>query len=225
MTNVKYASIDCNEKFINIYTETLVGNCCKDPLGYECFQALDADLYSIGDAVLKALDKSRDLTLPEEDRNNFSAICSEDGVLVAREWLYEKHPEWKLFDKDSEAMLEASERWWKEIEKIYKVRSKEATFKRMQKNMQNVAVRKDMNNIKFKSLIHDRYGGWGSTKDNPAIEFSIPSSSPVDVVGAAAKYAIGNCRGKGADLIRGILFPEGQPETFEDYLKELELSV
>ncbi len=40
-----------------------------------------------------------------------------------------------------------------------------------------------------------------------------------ELVGAAAKYAIGNCRGKGADLIREILFPEGQPEGFDEYLK------
>lgn len=45
------------------------------------------------------------------------------------------------------------------------------------------------------------------------------------LIGAAVKYAIVNCRGKGADFMRNLLFPDGQLETFEKYLESLGLSM
>ncbi|MBQ7674565.1 MAG: hypothetical protein IJT36_08710, partial [Alphaproteobacteria bacterium] len=59
----------------------------------------------------------------------------------------------------------------------------------------------------------------------PSVEMKIPSDSSVEVIGAAVRYAIGNCRGKGADFMRNLLFPDGQPETFEQYLESLGLSI
>ena len=43
----------------------------------------------------------------------------------------------------------------------------------------------------------------------------------VEVISAAVRYAIGNCQGKGSDFMRKLLFPEGKPDAFEEYLKRL----
>jgi hypothetical protein len=56
-------------------------------------------------------------------------------------------------------------------------------------------------------------------------KFSIPSTSPPEVIGAAVKYSIARCTGKGADLVAKKLFPNGVPETFEDYLASLNLKI
>ena len=215
----KYAGILCNEKFINIYTLSDVGDCRYDPLGENIYIPLDSDLHTIGDSVLKALSKSRDLSISDEDRESFSGLCDTKGVFVARQWIYERYPERKLFDNEL-----CDKRYHETIEDM-RVKYGYKTKSVLLKNMQMLAISCDTENeTNFKSWQHKNGDHWsGGDKKDPALEFSISSSSSVEVVGAAAKYAIGNCRGKGADLIRGILFPNGQPENFEEYLKELGL--
>ncbi len=214
----KNAGIECNEKMLRVSTYSIVGNMAEDPLGEDIYLGLDADLYSIGDAVLKALDKSRDLSISAEDLAELNRLDFQD-VSKDREWVYERYPERKLFD--NKTYMEYYLNKLDNMMKTYKFRSKKAFYT----NMQRLYIYLD-DNLLFDSWYHESTEGWGDPYGKtPSIKFSIPSSSSVEVVGAAAKYAIGNCRGKGADLIRGILFPEGQPESFEDYLKGLELSV
>ena len=86
--------------------------------------------------------------------------------------------------------------------------------------MQTINIEGDSNFIKFIPTEHVRYG-WDGISDEERSEVVIPSTSSLEIIGAAVKYAIGNCRGKGADLIRSLLFPNGQPETFEKYIEEL----
>lgn len=102
--------------------------------------------------------------------------------------------------------------WVQKVMKEYGYKTKKALFQ----NMQHTLVEDDGENILFSSSYHLTTDSWGNPDGKtPDIEFKIPSSSSVEVIGAAAKYAIGNCRGKGADFMREMLFPNGQPETFE----------
>lgn len=215
----KYTCISCNEHYVSIVTQSLVGNRCDDPLGEEFYLELDSYLPTIGDSVLKALSKSRDLSISDEDRECYTNMIDEKGIDVADKWFDERYPEWKLFDNEL-----CDKRYHETIENM-RVKYDYKTKSVLLKNMQMLAISCDTENeTHFKSWQHKNGDHWsGGDKKDPALEFAIPSLSSVEVVGAAAKYAIGNCRGKGADLIREILFPEGQPETFEEYLKELGL--
>jgi hypothetical protein len=67
---------------------------------------------------------------------------------------------------------------------------------------------------------HSRLG-WGGMPESCNIV--IPSSSSPEITGAAVKYSIACCTGKGADLVAKKLFPGGVPDTFENYLKSLNL--
>ena len=90
--------------------------------------------------------------------------------------------------------------------------------KKLYENIQCVSIECKDNIINLLSWIN----GWHGNRTNEReTEFTISSTSSLEVIGAAVKYAIGNCRGKGADLIRSLLFPNGQPETFEKYIEEL----
>ena len=99
--------------------------------------------------------------------------------------------------------------------KAYGYKTKTALLK----NMQHVSVENDGENILFSSSWHLTTDSLGDPDGKtPSVEFTIPSSSRVEVIGVAVKYAIGNCQGKGADFMRNLLFPDGQPATFEEYL-------
>ncbi len=213
----KYTEIYCLKNFIEVCTYSLVGNRQQDPLGEDIYLGLDADLYSIGDAVIKALDKSRDLSIPEDDRLLYVDMVEKGEIEAADKWFDDKFHEWKLFDRA--LVEERGEKWMAYLAENYKIKTANALYK----NMQIVDCELVDGVMSFFPNLHKVLRGWERCPKE--LQIHIPSSSPVEVVGAAAKYAIGNCRGKGADLIREILFPEGQPETFEDYLKELGLSV
>ena len=106
--------------------------------------------------------------------------------------------------------------------KEYEYKTKTALLK----NMQHVSVEDDSEFIIFNSHYHLTIDSWGDPDGKtPSVEMKIPSDSLVEVIGAAVRYAIGNCRGKGADFMRNLLFPDGQPETFEQYLESLGFSM
>ena len=213
MNNKKYAGINCNEKFLEIYTCSDSGWIQDDPFGEDIYFELLADNKIIGESILKALVKSRDVSISEEDRQ---ALI--EGK-VTRQWIKEKYPgrEWTT----PVAAAERFKKWLADAMKAYNYKTKTALLK----NMQHVSVENDGKNILFSSLWHLTTDSWGDPDGKtPSVEFTIPSSSSVEVIGAAVKYAIGNCQGKGADFMRDIIFPDGQPTTFDEYLKELNLA-
>ena len=216
----KYTNVECNEKLIEVYTVSLVGNSQKDPLGEDIFFDSNIDLKTLGNAVVKSLAKSRDLSISNEDMNKYSEIKYSKGRDAAEEWFYQRFPEWKLFDLENDIWKEKNKFYWENIERIYKSRSHTAISRKVNQNMQIIDVEKNVDYVKFTPTKHERYG-WGGIQEKEKFEVIIPSTSSSEVIGAAVKYAIGNCRGKGADLIRSLLFPNGQPETFEKYIEEL----
>ena len=202
----RYCSFKCNEKFLEIRTCSDAGWIQQDPKGEDIYLEPLADCRIIGDAVLKALAKSRDLSISEEDRQ---ALIDKK---VTRQWIRDKYPESALFAVA--ACMERYKEWVQRVMKEYKYKTKKALFQ----NMQSVSVEQDNDCIEFSSLYHLTIDSWGDPDGKtPSIEFKIPTNSTPEIIGAAVKYAIGNCRGKGADFMRDLLFPEGQPASFELY--------
>ena len=206
-------SMSINEKFMEIITFSGEGGRIDDPAAEEIYLDLLSDIKTVGEGMLKALSKSRGLPVSEED---LQAYLEER---VSRQWIYEKYPEVRLFS------LKASyERYKLRIEKAIKMYG----YKRKRDfwaNMQVVSVEDEDGKMAFFLFNHAKLKAWDGGNNVRSLNFSIPSNSSEEVIGAAVRYAIGCCRGLGADYLRGLLFPEGQPETLEEYLKQLNLSL
>ncbi len=209
MTIKQYAGIVCNEKFLEIDTGSYSGWVTRDPEGEDIYLSPLADFRTVGESLLRAFAKSRDVSISEEDRQ---ALI--DGR-VTRQWINEKYPgrEWAT----PVACAESYKEWLKQVMKEFKYKTKTALLK----NMQHVSAKNDGEFIMFTSDYHLTTDSWGNPDGKtPSVEMKIPSTSNVEIIGAAVRYAIGNCRGKGADFIRELLFLEGKPDTFEEYLKQ-----
>lgn len=101
--------------------------------------------------------------------------------------------------------------------KTYGYKNKTVLFK----NMQHCKVKFINNEITISPKKHDKLEGWEGM--DKKFNLVIPSISPPEIIGAAVKYSIARCTGKGADLVAKKLFPDGVPETFDNYLKSLNL--
>lgn len=203
----KEAVLGVNEKFIRVLTCSYSGWITDDPFGEDIYLDLFVDFRDIGESVLRALAKSRDVSISEEDRK---ALI--DGK-VTREWIDEKYPEGKIFDP--EPCERRYKEWLQYAMKQYKYKTKKA----LMQNLQNVSIQQDAECIIFNPTNHESIEGYGAVPKE--LKLIISPDSSLEIIGAAAKYAIGNCRGKGADFMRNLLFPEGQPDTFEKYTEML----
>jgi hypothetical protein len=109
-----------------------------------------------------------------------------------------------------------------EVEKTikkYDYKNKKSLFE----HMQSCSVEMDDKSITISPWNHERLDSWDGI--NKKFVVTIPSTSSPEIIGAAVKYSIARCTGKGADLVAKKLFPEGVPETFEGYLKSLNLEI
>jgi hypothetical protein len=87
------------------------------------------------------------------------------------------------------------------------------------KYMMNCSAMLEDGKIIIGSTKH-KAGGWEGMH---SCDIIISSSSPPEIIGAAVKYAIARCTGKGAYEVAKKLFPDGVPDTFDDYLDSLGL--
>ena len=101
--------------------------------------------------------------------------------------------------------------------KRYNYKNKKSLFE----NMQFCSAEMGDKNIAISPWNHEKLDSWDGI--NKKFATVIPYNSSPEVIGAAIKYSIGRCTGKGADLVAKKLFPVSVPETFEDYLKSLNL--
>ena len=88
--------------------------------------------------------------------------------------------------------------------------------------MQHVSVEQNEEHIIFEPTNHESIDGFSGDDTSEYLNVVIPANSSPKIIGAAARYAIANCRGKGTDFMRNLLFPDGQPETLEEYLRQVE---
>jgi hypothetical protein len=134
--------------------------------------------------------------------NRSRALTSEDDDYFLLSWTGQKD----VYKSEVEKTI-----------KKYNYKNKKSLFE----YMQSCSMEMDDKNIKISSTKHDKLEGWGSTVKD--YKLPIPADSPPEIIGAAVKYSIARCTGKGADLVANKLFPDGVPDTFEDYLKSLSL--
>ncbi|MDR2107267.1 MAG: CdiI family contact-dependent growth inhibition immunity protein [Holosporaceae bacterium] len=213
----KDAEIYCNLDFIEISTVTTCSMSYKDPLGDDFFFPLDEQLEVLGSALISALEKSRDLSSSPEEKKEFTENAPDILSGKFREWYDGYHQKWlnnkperRLFEENLRRQRESE--WLNNILKCYGYKNEKALYK----NMQACSATEESEEIKFFSQGKDE-----SSKGTSG--FKIKSASPPEVIGAAVKYSVARCTGKGADLVAGKLFPDGVPDTFEDYLKSLNL--
>jgi hypothetical protein len=101
--------------------------------------------------------------------------------------------------------------------KKYNYKNKKSLFK----NMQSCSVEMEDKSITISPWNHEKLDSWYGINKNFIITISATSSS--EIIGAAVKYSIARCTGRGADLVAKKLFPDGVPDTFENYLRSLSL--
>ncbi len=168
MTIKQYAGIVCNEKFLEIDTGSYSGWVTDDPLGEDIYLSPLADFKTIGESLLKAFAKSRDVSISEEDRQ---ALI--DGR-VSDEWIDKKYPEISLFSPV--ACAARYKEWLERSMKEYEYKTKTALLK----NMQHVSVENDGEFITFSSSWHLTTDSWGDPDGKtPSVEMKIPSTSSI----------------------------------------------
>jgi hypothetical protein len=94
------------------------------------------------------------------------------------------------------------------------------------KNMMHVSVYlENKKNLRFFSTIHEGLTGWDFLdKEN---DIYILYGSPPEIIGAAVRYAFTRCKGKGpyakgAEIVTKALFPDGVPNSLEEYLESID---
>jgi hypothetical protein len=219
----KDAEIYCNLDFLEISTVSACGMSYKDPLGDDFYFALEEKIEVLGNALISALEKSRDLSSTHEEKREFTEDSPDVMSGKLREWYNIYHQKWlnsnperQLFEK--ELIEHRNFEWINYILEKYNYKNKTVLFKRMQHCS---VIASEDKNIKISSTKHDKLEGWGSTVKD--YKLPIPADSPPEIIGAAVKYSIARCTGKGADLVANKLLPDGVPDTFDDYLKSLSL--
>jgi hypothetical protein len=209
---------------MEISTKTACGMSYKDPLGDDFYFLLDEKLEVLGTALISAFEKSRDLSSTPEEMREFTENAPDMMSGKFREWYDSHHQKWlnnnhsrRLFEK--ELVEQRSSEWIDFVSKKYWYKNKKAMFK----NMQSCSAEMDAKTIVVSPWKHDNLEGWDGM--DKSFDLIIPSSSHPEVIGAAVRYSIARCTGKGADLVAKKLFPNGVPDTFEDYLQSLNLEV
>jgi hypothetical protein len=159
---------------------------------------------------------------PKFDNLDFS--INENIILLGDSLLAAINRSRSLGPKDDDYLLISwtaqKEIYKSEVEetiKKYNYKSKKSLFE----YMQSCSAEMNDKSIILSPWKHDRLEGWDGM--DKSFDLVIPSASPPEVIGAAVKYSVARCTGKGADLVAGKLFPDGVPDTFEDYLKSLNL--
>jgi hypothetical protein len=209
----KEACIYCNGDFIEICTMSRCSIYHRDPLGNDFYFLLNEESEILGNALISALEKSRDLSSTQDEKREFTENAPDTMSGKLREWYDSYHERWlnnkperRLFEENLERKRYSE--WVDNILKHYGYKNEKSLFK----NMQLCSIAKC-----DEKMIFLPYGKREASQND--FKFTITSSSPPSVIGAAVKYSIARCTGKGADLVAKKLFPDGVPDTFEDYLK------
>jgi hypothetical protein len=211
------AHIYCNTEFLEICTITECGYGCLDPLGNDNFMQLDELINVLGDSLVSALKKSRYLSSTSEEMIEFTKLEQDGKANVIHEKWLKNNKERLLFER--RLIDERYLQWIENVLRKYNYKNKSAIYK----IMQWCSAEMSNNLIIIKSSKHGHIDRWDGTHNDYKI--TISSSSSPEVIGAAVKYSIARCTGKGADLVAKKLFPDGVPDTFDDYLKSLNLSL
>ena len=193
--NTRKASMWCNEKFLR----TRGGMSCT-MLGDFIFSTLPHpfDNLTLGLAVKTCLENSKELTVPEWDEK----YGTDDKAF------YESMAK-KIDERDAETIQE------------YGFKDEKALYKNMM--LCSILVYDD-SEIDIMWNVHTKLDTWEADGDDR--EYKIQYNSPDEILGATVRYALAKCRGKGsyakgAEMVSKILFPEGVPDSVEEYLASI----
>jgi hypothetical protein len=173
-------------------------------------------IYTISFGIQPVADPKFDSLYFSHDEDNFIIGQALLDTLNSSRTLQENDPEYNLLCWNN---LENT-RYKTDFEnELYNFKYKNKIS--LYKNMQSCLVDLENKKIILSPFKHNKPQGWDGIEAK--YDLIIPSSSPPEVIGAAVKYSIARCIGKGANLVAQKLFPDGVPDTFEDYLKSLNL--
>ncbi|MDR2107632.1 MAG: CdiI family contact-dependent growth inhibition immunity protein [Holosporaceae bacterium] len=232
----QHADIYCNLDFWEIFTRTYCFLWSKDPAGEDFYFDLNSPNSRIGNALVAALKKSEDISLTKETKAVEERLQARTDKIVAElekntspddflKMVYKCHRiscNW-MYDENGRSIIELvrgiDNPKIEDILKKYNYKNKTAMFS----SMQSCTAETDGDIITLSPSKHGNSDSWEGMPSS--YDIIIPSSSAPEVIGAGVKYAIASCTGKGADQVAGKLFPDGVPDTFDDYLESLNLSL
>jgi hypothetical protein len=88
----------------------------------------------------------------------------------------------------------------------------------MYKSMMICSVKSDGVTTTIEASKHIKLHSWECTE----YSFQLSSYSPPELLGAAVRFAFTRCRGNGVDVVTKALFPNGVPNSLEEYLESVD---
>ncbi len=189
-------SLQCNEKLLEInggITCTIIGDLIDSA---QKKLPHPFDNLTLGLAVKTCLENSRELT--------------------GQEWVEKYGTNTKAF---YESMAKKIDERDAETIQEYGFKDEKALYKNMMRC--SITVYENFE-VELSILDHEKLELWRGQDFNIKIRYD----SPDEILGATVRYALAKCRGKGsyakgAEMVSKILFPEGVPDSVEEYLASI----
>jgi hypothetical protein len=86
----------------------------------------------------------------------------------------------------------------------------------MYKNMMSCSLDLSDGRLKISPMKRKSPGAWNGLGDE--YDIIVQSDALSDIIGAAVRFAFTRCQGKGRDVVVKALFPDGEPNSLEEYL-------
>ena len=197
MSLIKKMRLRCNEKLIYIYggiTCTILGD------------------------LIESAQKELPLPLDNLDLGNAVKVCLENSKeLSGEEWVAK-------YGADTNSFLESMRKKVEEREakliETYGYKNKKDFYK----NVMDCWV--DAYEDKFLEislLKHIKLDSWEGTDEKIEVQYDLPA----EILGAIVRFAFTKCKGKGpyakgVEIVSKALFPDGVPNSLEEYLESVD---
>ncbi len=191
----KRMALQCNEKLLQItggITCTILGDFIESA---QKELSLPVENLILGNAIKICLENSKELT-GEEWAAQYGTNCQEFSDSMGK----------KVEERDAEIMRE------------YGFKDEKALYK----NMMYSSILNYENIFEINSFSHIKLTVWDWTDDKIRVSQDVPP----ELLGATVRYAFSRCKGKGpyakgAEIVTKALFPEGVPNSLEEYLESV----
>ena len=191
----KRMTIHCNGDFIDITGRIGCSILGDTPDSTKKEIPTSSNNNDFGNALEVCLNNSKELTNDEWD----AAYGTDDQ---------------KFYD----SMIKKYEEYTIELVKKYGYKSKTVLYK----NMMSCHIEVEGHVMVINIYNHIKLDVWEGTDNSIKISYNSPS----EIIGAAVRYAFSRCKGKGpyakgAEIVTKALFPDGVPNSLEEYLESI----